>query len=481
MSRLDAAKTLMRVSNRPAVYTSQNPTRSAEMWGFVTDQVRENHYGVELDSGVEITAYSDSIHNTGDRVLVQYQSGTWYIISSAGLIKQIEDTHEDLSTTIDAKAKEITEAAERDLQVVRDAFDAFKATHELTDEDITKSIEDTARDITVTFEGKISDLDEVYTTKTEFKTGIDGVSSTVEEYYENLNAGMIQQGTLIQQNAEGIQANARNITTALTNAKSYTDSQLSITSTNIKSEVTKSIMDSVGNTYVSNTKFNQYSDSVRLDINKGVNADTWLSTHFDFDDQGLTVYGGSSKTTGYKSRVGTGSFSILDAGNNPVFVIQKQTDNSIWLSTNRQPIAIVSSGSSSLGIDNVGRFIYGASNSSFEIGHTYTNVVSECTPAAYTSGSLNFREHAAPVRGFEVTYQCSQGGTVKTVKGYGDTVKLSMTESTGNYYSAETITVSRTYVTRGTAVRTSIMGEGQCYITPNAENEFAILKIGLIA
>lgn len=44
----------------------------------------------------------------------------------------------------------------------------------------------------------------------------------------------------------------------------------------------------------------------------------WISTHFTFDSSGLTVYGSSS---GYKARVATDSFQILNASDNELMTL----------------------------------------------------------------------------------------------------------------------------------------------------------------
>lgn len=258
-------------------------------WGTITEDLGEGWYRVELDGGIEVEAFSDSPHNVGDRVQVVRQGNKFVIVGNAGLIKQVNDefgrTFEAIQDTHEELAKQITEQVDEAFGEANAALEEFKSTHTLTDDDITKSITDTKSEITETFEGKLSDLGETYTTKTEFSRGIDGVKSEVAETYST-------------------KSETNSLETSL-------KSEIKQSASSITSTVEQSVDNKLGN-YYSKTEWTQgatgYTATVHQAVETTNNNEQFLDTYFTANSSGITV--GSSAHT-YKSRMGTQGFSIL--------------------------------------------------------------------------------------------------------------------------------------------------------------------------
>lgn len=293
-TKVDVARMLFSDSAPRGGYAgSQYESQVQIRWGTITEVLgTDGWYKVQLDGmGIEVDAYSDSPHNVGERVQVIWQENRFVIIGNAGLMKkvesdfdrtftQIEDTHQEL-------ADQITQEVNDAFSKADSALEEFKSTHKLTDDDITKSIEDTKRSITVTFEGKLEDAskgyDEKYATKTEMSVGIEGVRSSVTESYKR----------------------------DLDNLSDSLSSQITQTAKGIQTTVEQSVTDKLGS-YYSKTEWQQGSTGYTATVHQAVtdtNENTsFLETNFSLDSYGLTV--GSSAHT-YKSRVGTQGFSIL--------------------------------------------------------------------------------------------------------------------------------------------------------------------------
>lgn len=224
-------------SSRPgSSYGTQTVTR----YGTVQSVNDDGTVTILLDSGETVTLKTDTPLRVGDRVVVVAQGGTYLVYSMAGTVGIIENTRTEL-------AQEIIDEG----QAIRDEVDQemndFKADHQLTDADITSSIEQTKSEITATFEGQISDLEgdisQEYATKTEVSTGIDGLRTEVSETYAT---------------SEGV---TNEINSAITQA-----------SGEISSEVEQNVMNSVGETYATKTELTQTADSLELTIDSSLSS-----------------------------------------------------------------------------------------------------------------------------------------------------------------------------------------------------------------
>lgn len=94
------------------------------------------------------------------------------------------------------KAKEISDMVNTDLN-------AFKENHQLTDEDITKTIEDSATETKTTIEGTLNSELANYATKTETTQAVDTLKNTVSETYET-KKNAANKYSEIEQNANSI-------------------------------------------------------------------------------------------------------------------------------------------------------------------------------------------------------------------------------------------------------------------------------------
>lgn len=334
MSEMDVAKMMFGWANESGTMlgspSASSPSSASNVrYGTVTAVNDDGTYEVTLDTGETVTMESDTPLEVGDRVSLVSQNGSWVLYSMGTFVRQVRNTHLEIAEAIEAKGEEILASAKADLDEVNAAFEEFKATHALTDEDIVKTVEESASATTTRFEAMIEDLDETYVTEAELKAGIDELSSTFSETYASetdLGAMEKELQSQIAQNAEAIQTEVSDRTAAvsgaLSEAKSYTDQQAgSITQT-----VEQSVMNSVGETYATKTELEQTSDSLSVSISgavstansakstassaysKASDSEDFIETHFEATTSGLTV---SSSASSYKTRVTSSSFDVL--------------------------------------------------------------------------------------------------------------------------------------------------------------------------
>ena len=340
MSEMDVAKLMFGWANEPGQASSSSAYTASESnvrYGTVLADNGDGTYQVELDTGEVITMESDVPLSVGDRVKIVNQGGSYVLYSMDTFVRQVRNRHLEIAEAIEKKGEEILASAKADLDEVNAAFDEFKAKHALTDEDIVKTVEESASATTTRFEAMIEDLDETYVTEAEFKTGIDELSSTFSETYVNAtDLGEMEKSlqSQITQNAESIRTEIADRTAAvsgaLSEAKSYTDQQAdSITST-----VTQQVTNSIGETYATKTEVQQASDSLHVTVSaeikdaadslsddissaqsaadsaygKASDNEDFIETHFEATTSGLTI---SSSASSYKTRVTPSSFDVL--------------------------------------------------------------------------------------------------------------------------------------------------------------------------
>lgn len=222
-------------SSRPgSSYGTQTVTR----YGTVQSVNDDGTVTILLDSGETVTLKTDTPLRVGDRVVVVAQGGTYLVYSMAGTVGMIENTRTELAQDIIDEGQAIRDEVDKEMN-------DFKADHKLTDADITSSIEQTKSEITATFEGQISavedDIEKNYATKTEVSTGIDGLRTEVSETYAT---------------SEGV---TDEINSAITQA-----------SGEISSEVEQNVMNSIGDTYATKTELTQTADSLELTISSSI-------------------------------------------------------------------------------------------------------------------------------------------------------------------------------------------------------------------
>lgn len=340
MSEMDFAKMMFGWANEPASEeaSSYDPA-STIRYGTVVAVNGGGTIDVQLDgTGEIITVETDVPHAVGDRVAIANKGGTYFVYGMDGLVSEVRDGHLQLAEQIREKGEEILASAQADLKEVEDAFDAFKAEHTLTDEDIEKIVTDTATEVSVEFSAQIDGLDETYATRSYVEQSIEGLKIEVsEEYAKTTDLGEmgVSLESKIEQTSAAIQAEVSEresaVTGALIEAKSYTDQQAdSITST-----VTRDVTDAMGETYATKTEVEQASDALHVTVSGEISsaksslssdistaqgtansakstaasASSFIETHFEATTSGLTI---SSSASSYKARVSPSSFDILN-------------------------------------------------------------------------------------------------------------------------------------------------------------------------
>lgn len=244
-----------------SVVTLQGTALTDSANGRVTVALRGEAVTGNAEQGVEMGTTVDV--RKGDTVIVTVTNGVPVV---TGVVGGGDRTQTGIKDTADKAAA--------DLKAVDDAFNAFKESHKLTDEDINTSISTEGNRIQATIEGQIGTMiddhvGETYAKKTDVTADIDGLRTEVSENYQNkTDAGTMQKDleSKITQNSTSIQTEVTNrtqaVTGALADAKSYTDQQAeSITST-----VEKNVTDSIGETYATKTEVKQSVDGVTTTI-----------------------------------------------------------------------------------------------------------------------------------------------------------------------------------------------------------------------
>ena len=118
-------------SSRPgSSYGTQTVTR----YGTVQSVNDDGTVTILLDSGETVTLKTDTPLRVGDRVVVVAQGGTYLVYSMAGTVGMIEKTRTELAQSIRDEGQAIRDEVDQEMN-------DFKADHQLTDSDITSSIE----------------------------------------------------------------------------------------------------------------------------------------------------------------------------------------------------------------------------------------------------------------------------------------------------------------------------------------------------
>lgn len=208
-------------------------------YGTVTAVNDDGTVTIKLDgTGELITIETSTPLAVGDRVTIVVQGGQYLVYAMDETIRKIQQQEKDLS-------EKIVEEGGKILDEVNGQMEEWKADHQLTDSDITHSIDTAVSGATETWSGQLSSVEENietnYALKTEVSQGIDGLKSEISETYAT---------------SEGVQ---NEINTAIEQA-----------SGEISTTVEQNVMNSVGDTYATKTELQQTSEDLTLTINGSI-------------------------------------------------------------------------------------------------------------------------------------------------------------------------------------------------------------------
>lgn len=292
MSKLDVARILYGTQTESGPSVGKPVASTSVRYGTVVSVNEDGTITVTLeDTGETVTLRTDTPVSVGDRVSIVVSNGSYIVYSLAETGRQIGTVRKDLS-------QQIKDEGDRILGEVNGEMDAWKADHQLTDADITSSIEKSKSEITATFDGKLESLEDdvktTYATKTYVSAGIDGLRTEVSEKY----------------------ATTEGVSNEISSAIEQSSSKISQT-------VEQNVMNAVGETYATKTQLTQTSDEIRGIANGAVSTANSASgtassalekaeeveAYFTFDVTGLKV-GQSAIPSAVKMSSG-GSFDVL--------------------------------------------------------------------------------------------------------------------------------------------------------------------------
>ena len=215
----------------------------------------QRYVEVILDGSTEsITVPCDANFKAGDRIVAEYNGNRIYInVVSDNIVS------ESVSKAVEEVGSKISEEVAAEVQPVKDSFEAFKQDHQLTDEQITKSINDV-----------VSTADAALEASSSAVQTVDSFQTTVNQKFEDYDQGVIDLGTRITQTESAIQTEVSDrteaVSGALQEAKSYTDQQADSISQTVESNV----MNSVGQTYATKSELSQTSTEITATFNGAI-------------------------------------------------------------------------------------------------------------------------------------------------------------------------------------------------------------------
>lgn len=282
-------------SNRPGTsYGAQTSTR----YGTVQSVNEDGTVTILLDTGETVTLKTDTPLSVGDRVVIVVQGSTYLVYAMKGMLDKLAQQRTELAQQIKDEGDAIRDEVDQEME-------DFKADHQLTDADITSSIEQSKSDITATFEGQISavedDIEKNYATKTEVSTGINGLRTEVSETYAT---------------SEGV---TDEINSAITQA-----------SGSISSEVEQNVMNAVGDTYATKTELEQTSDELSLTIRSSI-ANAYGTCSTSASSATKVVSTNLSNFTLKQGMTIAVKFTYANTNNSPYLNVDGTGANSIYL------------------------------------------------------------------------------------------------------------------------------------------------------
>lgn len=477
MSKLDVARILYgtQTESGPSV---GNPVASTSVrYGTVSSVNDDGTITVTLeDTGETVTLRTDTPVSVGDRVSIVVSNGSYIVYSLAETGRQIGTVRKDLS-------QQIKDEGDRILGEVNGEMDAWKADHQLTDADITSSIEQTKSDVTATFDGKLESLEEgvktTYATKTEVSAGIDGLRTEVSEKY----------------------ATTEGVSNEISSAIEQSSSKISQT-------VEQNVMNAVGETYATKTQLTQTSDEIRGIANGAVStansangtANSALEkaeeveAYFTFDVTGLKV-GQSAIPSAVRMSSG-GSFDVL-YNSASILSLYSESSAAYIKSAYYADLYLINQGTAVLSIGDSG-FTFSSQYAGFSINGLRAVESAGFVPSDSTSsfdrelsgmsGVSEPQSIWAVVIYWYCTYNGMRGSSrLNIAKGQTRTVELLAIASNptgGNAIGcseevAVTITQSQISVARGTPCRFSIAATSS--YNPNPGSQFQIEYISFCA
>lgn len=471
MSKLDVARILYgtQIESGPSV---GKPVASTSVrYGTVASVNDDGTITVTLeDTGETVTLRTDTPVSVGDRVSIVVSNGSYIVYSLAETGRQIGTVRKDLS-------QQIKDEGDRILDEVNGEMDAWKADHQLTDADITSSIEQTKTDVTATFEGQLESLEDdvktTYATKTEVSAGIDGLRTEVSEKYAT---------------TEGV---SNEISTAIEQSSSQ-----------ISQTVEQNVMNAVGETYATKTQLTQTSDEIRgiangaLSTANAANGTAGsalekaeeVEAYFTFDVTGLKV--GKTGQSAAVKMASDGSFKVLNSASEVLKVdsyngyarLQSPTNGKVEILTENDSAASFGGG--------------GYSFSSYSHGFKVNNVSAvelfSMTPSSQTgSGSVFDKTYVANMSFAVIYYTCTFNNAVSSVKfpitkgGTVGVVLNAMCDGADNLiFIMEYVTITCSSgnqvtlsITRGPARRASVKNNNVCSFNDDPGTQFKITKV----
>ena len=285
MSELDLAKKLFGTSNRNTGYSSA-PSRiqnqgvtttvgtSSTRYGTVQAIGDNNYLTILLDGSDEpIKAYCETPVVVGQRVSVVIGNNTITVIALQSFVEQVQQNQEQTNTKfqeIQQQGEELAASVAEDIQEVQDSLDDFKSTHSYTDAQIDTKFEQAEDTITANVEAAIGDE---FVTDAELEIAVGEIETTVSQNYQSkTDAGTMQSNlqSQITQNANAITQEVSDrktaVTGAVTESKTYTDT----TAEGLKTTISESVMNEVGETYTKQADFSATVDGLTATFTQSI-------------------------------------------------------------------------------------------------------------------------------------------------------------------------------------------------------------------
>lgn len=254
----------------------------------ITTTPGPGEYAILLDSGETVVVTSAIPLSVGDRVALTYQNGVWVITANESTSAYVErnaaDLQRDYIKRIEDEGKRVTDEVNGRLDPFREDYDSFKESHSYSDSDIDKRVTDSADATRTAYEAAISDGTKSLASKSELETGLNGIKSTLTEYYKatknddgttsyeydserhsELTQTIDQVASVVGKReslADGINALA----------KAQSESTITQASDEIKSAINGMVVGDDGKSYVTETAFQQTKDGFQLSIDKAVGS-----------------------------------------------------------------------------------------------------------------------------------------------------------------------------------------------------------------
>lgn len=472
---LDVAKMMWGWGDHPGGTTAtgaSSRSQTSVRYGTVTAVHDDGTVSVRLDgTGEVVTLTTDTPLAVGDRVTIVVQGGAYMVYAMSETVAIIDRTKGDL-------AQQIKDEGDRILDEVNGEMDEFKASHQLTDDDITSSIEQTKSELTAAFEGQIQaaedGIEKTYATKTELSVGIDGLRSEVSETYAT-SAGVENQISSAIEQASG----------------------------EISQTVEQNVVDSIGDTFATKTELTQTSSDLTISINQAITkaegaaseASDALSTarevesYFTFDSTGLTV--GRTGESAAVKMASDGSFQVLNSGEQ-MLKVDSYDGNSRIQAPLFGKVAIWTEASSVAYFSREG-YSFSSEQLGFRLNDLSAVETCSFTPSSQTGTTTITKAYFPTNMSYVVVhYVCvfdnsSRSVKVPLTKGssvgadlialcYGGDNLISIVENIILTYSGTTTV--RITITRGKAQRASVR-DGSCNFNASPGTQFYITKVNI--